>query len=736
MRKLLFLTLLTLALALLPVMAIRGDLWLSSDFVHQQVSFILETKRMLSTGAHWWSWNTYLGSDFIGSYSFYTLTSPFVWINCLFSESLLEVGIAITFVLKFLCMALLSWLYLRKMGVSRDNSAFGAFLFIFSSFNIASLYYYHFYEPIMAFLFLLLALERLLRHERWSMTCVAVAAFAVTFINFYFAIGSFVAALIYVVFRAFADDIDFSLKTALKGLVAVLVGIVMCAFLLLPVYSQMLITTRNDVQSAFDSTALLNLVERMRTLFMPKVVEGTTVFVPDGSASYSNEACIAVFGLSLALVYAWRYRDWLAALLVTFLVLYITPLNGVFTLFTNPLYTRWAYALALIIVLCTVRVLDDARMVKRGVVSYSIMASVVVLAFVAKVIISNGWHIPGSRFLALIALFFVGIGALLLWSKGRMSLGWLKVVVVVCVVAQMWLFLLNLRSENSDYLSDSKWVNGLRTNVEYGTGDVHWRSDFRGGKSFITYNAGLLRNHASVEGYHSVIPAGVDSLFKTSTCDFWANNKMRATVHQDEFDALLSVRYIYDIDSISNVSRREAPYYIPMGFAYTDYITRSEFDKIMGDSSVNLPLVMLHTLVIEDDDEKIVSGILTHGYIGTLGADVNAAVNARKQCVADEFKGTSRGFTAKATTPYETVMFFSVPYSKGFKSTVDGVEVPIYKANLCMMALKLPEGKHDIVVEYCPPGLSLGIWISLIGVVLLLLIMWLDARRAKYRTFE
>ena len=94
MRKLLFFTLLTLALAFLPVMLLRGNLWLSSDFLHQEVAFILETKRMLATGAPWWSWNTYLGSDFIGSYAFYTLTSPFVWINCLFPESLLEVGLS------------------------------------------------------------------------------------------------------------------------------------------------------------------------------------------------------------------------------------------------------------------------------------------------------------------------------------------------------------------------------------------------------------------------------------------------------------------------------------------------------------------------------------------------------------------------------------------------------------------------------------------------------------------
>ncbi len=728
MRKLLFLILATLALALLPVMFLRGDLWISSDFLHQELPFILETKRMLATGAPWWSWNTYLGSDFIGSYSFYTLTSPFVWINCLFPESMLELGLAITLVLKFLCMGWLSWRYLRKMGVSRQNSVFGAYLFSFSSFGIASLYYYHFYEPIIAFLLLLIAVEMLLRHERWGMTCVALASFVVTFVNFYFAIGSFIAVFIYVIFRGFSGEVDFGVKVMLKGLGAVLVGIVMCSFLLLPVYNQMLITTRADAQSAFDTTAMLNLLERLRTMFMPKVVEGTTAFVPAGSASYSNEACIAVFGLSLALIYAWHHRNWLAALLVTFLLLYLTPLNGIFTLFTDPLYTRWAYALALIVVLCSVRQLDEEKDVKRGVWCYAVLASIIVLMFVGNALIGNGLHFPGIRFVALIALFFAGIAALVLWSRGKLSLRFLKVVVLVCVVAQMWLFLLNLRA-------DSIWYDGLKNNVKYGCGDVTCRADFRGGNSFLVYNAGMLRNQASVEGYHSVITAGVDSLFKTVMRDFWANNKLRANVHQDEFDALLSVKTIYDIDSVGNMEKREAEHFIPMGFAYDSYLTRSEFDKLMGDTTINLPLVMLGHVVLEDAEVEKMSDGLTHGDAQAT-SNLADAVASRQQCVATSFQGNSRGFEAKVTLPATKVIFFSVPYSEGFTASIDGIETPIYKANLCMMAIKAPEGKHSISVSYYPKGLKTGVWLSLLGIVLLVLLLWRDMKNSQPRRFR
>lgn len=711
MKKLLFVTLLTLVVAFVPLLVIRGDLWLASDFLHQEIPFILETKRMLATGAPWWSWNTYLGADFIGCYAFYTLTSPFVWINCLFPEPWVPYSIAITFVLKFLCMTWLSWLYLRKMGVSRENSALGSFLFTFSSFNIASLYYYHFYEPIIAFVLLLIAIERLLRHERWGMTCVAMATFLVVFINFYFAVSSLLCALIYVIFRAFSSEINFNFKIAVKGLAAVSVGLVMCAFLLLPIYSQMLLTTRTQAQNAFDHTVVLNLVERFRTLFMPKVVEGTTVFVPDGSASYSNEACIAVFGLSLAAVYVARKRDWLSALALTLVVLYLTPLNGLFTLFTNPLYSRWAYFLTLVIVLCTVQVLDSELQVKRGVVVYCVVASAVVLAFVVKVLIGSGFQLPGIRFVALIVLFFIGIIAMLMWCRGKLNMHWLKIVVACCVVGQMWLFLLNLGTH-------SQCFNAVR-DVEMGDDNVQSRTDFRGGDSFLVFNAGLLRNHASVQGYHSVMTPGVDSLFKTATRNFWATNKLRANVHLDDFNALLSVRQVYIIDSLSNVVKRKASHFIPFGFTYDSYITRSELNKIFDDTTRNLPRLMLSQLVIEDNDAPAFINVLKHGKVSP---------DSCRRVVATRFSGDSRGYKAHVALPSESVVFFSVPYSGGFTAQIDGKEVPIYKANLCMQALIVPQGSHSIAVKYFPPGLKTGAMISVAGLLLLLMIVWHEKR--------
>jgi hypothetical protein len=78
------LILVIVTIGLIPDWLQYGMFVVGGDFTNQQAPFIIETKRMLSTGIPLWTRNTFWGDSFIAVYSFYTLTSPFVWINCLF----------------------------------------------------------------------------------------------------------------------------------------------------------------------------------------------------------------------------------------------------------------------------------------------------------------------------------------------------------------------------------------------------------------------------------------------------------------------------------------------------------------------------------------------------------------------------------------------------------------------------------------------------------------------------
>ena len=77
---LLSLSLLILFATYLPVLLTQGGrVLLRGDFVTQQIPFMLEAKRCLLSGTPFWSWNTFLGANFIGTYSFYVYGSPFFW---------------------------------------------------------------------------------------------------------------------------------------------------------------------------------------------------------------------------------------------------------------------------------------------------------------------------------------------------------------------------------------------------------------------------------------------------------------------------------------------------------------------------------------------------------------------------------------------------------------------------------------------------------------------------------
>lgn len=69
------------------------------------------------------------------------------------------------------------------------------------------------------------------------------------------------------------------------------------------------------------------------------------------------------------------------------------------------------------------------------------------------------------------------------------------------------------------------------------------------------------------------------------------------------------------------------------------------------------------------------------------------------------------------------ILCMTVPYSSGWKAYVDGNEQPVLKANLMFMGLEVGPGNHQIQFVYCTPGLNIGIFLSMIGAVIFVMLM-------------
>lgn len=78
------------------------------------------------------------------------------------------------------------------------------------------------------------------------------------------------------------------------------------------------------------------------------------------------------------------------------------------------------------------------------------------------------------------------------------------------------------------------------------------------------------------------------------------------------------------------------------------------------------------------------------------------------------------------------IVCFSIPYSLGWKATVDGEEAALYRANSMYMGIPLDAGTHNITLEYATPFLKEGICVSCISIfIFLIYIIFLKRKNYK-----
>ena len=85
--------------------------------------------------------------------------------------------------------------------------------------------------------------------------------------------------------------------------------------------------------------------------------------------------------------------------------------------------------------------------------------------------------------------------------------------------------------------------------------------------------------------------------------------------------------------------------------------------------------------------------------------------------------------------PERRLLQFSIPYSKGWTATVDGLKAPVYKSDIMYMALLLEPGQHEITLAYETPYLRAGIYVSLLTLMIICLIR-LISKKNPPRTRE
>ena len=79
----------------------------------------------------------------------------------------------------------------------------------------------------------------------------------------------------------------------------------------------------------------------------------------------------------------------------------------------------------------------------------------------------------------------------------------------------------------------------------------------------------------------------------------------------------------------------------------------------------------------------------------------------------------------------DTVLFLSIPQSKGWHAYVDGEAVDTQTVAGAFIGLPLSNGEHEIVLQYRTPGIIWGGVCTLLGIVILCLIVRREKKKDK-----
>lgn len=110
--------------------------------------------------------------------------------------------------------------------------------------------------------------------------------------------------------------------------------------------------------------------------------------------------------------------------------------------------------------------------------------------------------------------------------------------------------------------------------------------------------------------------------------------------------------------------------------------------------------------------------------------DIERLVSERRADPVTVTEGVN-SYTAEVDASGERYLFFAVPWTKGWRASLDGEEAEVLRANGAFMAMRVPTGHHTVTLEYHRPGFALGIVLSLVGVVGTILIAVWTKRHAE-----
>ena len=812
------------------------------DYNVQQICFYEHAIDMVQNGNFGWDWVTDIGSNFVGSYSYYMLGSPFFWIMCIFPATWAPYLMAPMYMIKYMVAAVIAYAYLQRFVKNKNYAVIGALLYTFSGFQIYNTFFNQFHDVVAFFPLLLIGIEEYIQNDRRGLFAIAVTINAL--INYFMFAGQVVFCVLYFFARIFCKSFRIDLKKFAGLAFEAVIGFVMAWFLFLPAANALMGNSRIensyisnlknylDYSSAGDSEKASEQLNKLFVwknsgkfywqrygqifesyFFPPDIPSRVNFFDGHGTRWASISMYLPMFAMSgVFAFFTVKKRTWLKVLISILIVSSFVPvLNGMFFLFNSSYYARWLYMMILMLCLATIIALEDTRTkwkAPTALMTFFCTSVAVPLGLIwhenqtVKELIdykkdgkSNWWEILElgfppyrTRFWIYVGIAFLGIALTAFIIRRYRGTKFFDRAVLLGVSGMIVLYSCIHISNGKLYGDDSQFMvhEVIESKVELpDPHDEFYRIDQYMTKSSSGSlsnkakidNLGIFWDYPTLECFHTVVPPSIMEFYPY----IGVTRNVSSKPHNDLYGlrSFMSAKYslIYTknnsnskgnkihntygfeyLESQNGYDIYENTNYIPMGFAYNDFITETDFERLYTED--NRHIVLCKYLVVPDDMADYYSQFMTRavGGTATTKAMFEQSVEDRKAMACSEFNYSSDGFDAKITLDKPNVVYFSVPYeANGWTATVNGKEKEVLKVTYGFVAVECEAGENEIVFDYSTPGFAVpctltvsetefdmpgGLWWSLgavviyIGYMLYFILIKKHKARCRFFSFE
>ncbi len=742
---------LSFLIVLLPLMIMdQGYFIYYGDFVSQQLPFYELANDAVREGQIGWNWYTDLGGSFIGSYAFYLFGSPFFWLSTILPRGWVLYSIPWLLCLKHALASLTAYVYIRRFVQNKNAAVIGGLLYAFSGFQLFNIFFNHFQDVTALFPLMLIAMEELVNHNRRGWFAVIVAVMAIN--NYFFFTGQVVFLILYFLLRCTCRDFHITWKKFAALAMEAVIGVCISCIVLMPAALAVMENSRvssalfgQDMVLYSDKTRIMRIIQSF--FMIPDAPARPNLFSSANAKWASIGGYLPLFSMAGVIAFMGKKKKHWATILTWICIVcaFVPILNSAFYMFNSSYYARWYYMPILIMAMMTAYALDDKEINWQG-----------GMAACAAMLTAYGviFCLPKKNDEDVVEFFaFANIPE------------YFGVVLAICVIC--WIgcyYICQQRAKKKPFLQKAVIFTALACAVCTGTvvyfgkcigvnADEYIETAIRGEEKIsISYenddadyfrvdmsegydNYPMFWGLSSMRAFQSTVSVSIMEFY--DSIGITRDVASRAELRSYTLRGLFSVKYYFEnIEDMDPEKPFDLPgftlykeengfniykndYFIPMGFTYDTYVTE---EMMKGRTDATRERLLIHSLVLTEEQAETYKDVIRPADTTSLSLSEEQYLevcrkHAEEAC--ENFTYDADHFSGVITLDTPKLVFFSVPYDKGWTAKVNGKPVTVERVSNGFMAVLCEAGDNEIMFRYETVGLKMGMWITLGGIALL-----------------